>query len=181
MKSKTMRRGLTLVGIASLSLAIGAGGASAGPGKGKAVGKLTAKQCAQEKKEIGKDAFDQLYGKPSMPGCKAAKAGSEAVGNAAKSCKAERAEMGADAFKEKYGKNKRKSNAFGKCVSRQAKPALSQESRAVVNAAQACRTEQADPNFAAAHEGKTFAEFYGTNPNDRNAFGKCVSTKAQAA
>lgn len=29
----------------------------------------------------------------------------------------------------------------------------------------------------AEHEGKTFEQFYGTNKNGRNAFGKCVSSK----
>ena len=41
--------------------------------------------------------------------------------NAAKFCKALRAEMGADAFKQAYGTNKNKRNAFGKCVSKQAR------------------------------------------------------------
>jgi hypothetical protein len=40
--------------------------------------------------------------------------------SAAKACKAERATDPA-AFKAKYGTNKRKSNAFGKCVSATAK------------------------------------------------------------
>jgi len=47
------------------------------------------------------------------------------------------------------------------------------------NAAQSCRAEQNDANFAANHGGKTFAQFYGTNKNGRNAFGKCVSQKAK--
>jgi hypothetical protein len=42
-----------------------------------------------------------------------------------------------------------------------------------MNAAQACRDEQAaDPD--------AFTENYGTNHNQRNAFGKCVSTKVHA-
>jgi hypothetical protein len=41
--------------------------------------------------------------------------------NAAKYCKALRAEMGAVAFKQAYGTNKNKRNAFGKCVSKQAR------------------------------------------------------------
>src|SRR6266542_3688389 len=49
-----------------------------------------------------------------------------------------------------------------------------------LNPAQQCRAEQADAAFAAGHGGKTFAQFYGTNGNQQNAFGKCVSTKAQA-
>lgn len=48
------------------------------------------------------------------------------------------------------------------------------------NPSQQCRSEQADPNFSSTHGGKTFAQYYGTNANDANAFGKCVSTKARA-
>ena len=50
-----------------------------------------------------------------------------------------------------------------------------------ISARSACTAEQADPNFAANHDNKSFAEFYGKNSNDRNAFGKCVSSKAKAA
>ena len=49
------------------------------------------------------------------------------------------------------------------------------------SAAASCRAEQADPNFAGAHGGKTFAQFYGTGHNAHNAFGKCISMKAQAS
>jgi hypothetical protein len=53
---------------------------------------------------------------------------------------------------------------------------------AAKNAAKACRAEQLDPNFAATHGGKAFADHYGTeNSNGKNAFGKCVSQKASAA
>jgi hypothetical protein len=33
----------------------------------------------------------------------------------------------------------------------------------ISNAAQACKAEQADPNFATGHNGMTFDQFYGTN------------------
>ncbi len=74
------------------------------------------------------------------------------------------------------------------CVSSKAKGELAEESEEKVNAAKACKAEQADPDFAASHDGKTFDEFYGTNGNPKketpgtgkNAFGKCVSTKAKA-
>jgi len=46
--------------------------------------------------------------------------------------------------------------------------------------AQQCRAEQDDAGFAASHGGKTFAQYYGTNGNAGNAFGKCVSSKAGA-
>jgi hypothetical protein len=48
------------------------------------------------------------------------------------------------------------------------------------NAAKACKAETATPeaDFRATHDGESFAEFYGRNKNDRNAYGKCVSSKA---
>lgn len=46
------------------------------------------------------------------------------------------------------------------------------------NPAQECRSEQNDPSFAATHNGESFDQFYGTNPNDANAFGMCVSSHA---
>ena len=49
--------------------------------------------------------------------------------------------------------------------------------------AKACTAEQAMPeaDFRAAHGGKSFAEHYGRNKNDRNAYGKCVSSKTASA
>jgi hypothetical protein len=45
----------------------------------------------------------------------------------------------------------------------------------------ACQAEQADANFAASHGGKTFDQYYGVGKQNKDAFGKCVSSKAQAA
>ena len=187
MLNKTVRRGLALAGVATLCLSIGAVGAAGHGNQGKGLKKghvkahLSGNQCAQEKKALGKDAFEELYGKPSMPNCKAANAATvnAAVKNASQACKAERAELGAEGFANKYGSNKNKKNAFGKCVSRGAKPAVNEETTKRINAARACKAEQQDPNFAATHDGKTFNEHYGTNPNDKNAFGKCVSSKTE--
>ena len=98
--------------------------------------------------------------------------------NAARACRALRATLGVELFRQSYGtvqSNRR--NAFGKCVSRWTRT----EHQNRVSAQSACSTEQADANFPAAHDGKTFAEFYGTGPNHKNAFGKCVSSKAKAA
>ena len=96
--------------------------------------------------------------------------------NAAKTCKALRAASGETNFKNAFGTNKTKSNAFGKCVSKQAKV----EETAVKQSKSTCKTEQDDPNFAASHGGKTFEQFYGTNKNGNNAYGKCVSAQAKA-
>jgi hypothetical protein len=115
-----------------------------------------------------------------------------ALRNAAKECKAERSDPNFAAnhdgksFQEFYGTNKNGKNAYGKCVSGKAKAqkeaedaADQQEVTAFKNSAKECQAEQADPNFAAGHGGKTFDEFYGTNKNHKNAFGKCVSGKSQ--
>ena len=97
--------------------------------------------------------------------------------NAAKTCSALRTASGEANFKAAFGTNKTKSNAFGKCVAKQTPV----EQKAVKAAKNTCKAEQADPNFAAAHGGKTFDQFYGTNKNGKNAYGKCVSAKAKAA
>jgi hypothetical protein len=114
-----------------------------------------------------------------------------ALKSAAKDCKAERADADfpsshdGKSFQEFYGTNKNGKNAYGKCVSTKAhqKKAAedSDDAEAVAafkNGAKECAAERSDAGFPAAHEGKTFEEFYGTNRNKRNAFGKCVSSKA---
>jgi hypothetical protein len=94
--------------------------------------------------------------------------------NAAKECRAERGTTDAqrEAFKSKY-KN------FGQCVSQKAKEEAAERKAARRSAAKECKAEQDDPNFAATHDGKTFEQFYGKNKNGKNAYGKCVSTKAK--
>lgn len=99
--------------------------------------------------------------------------------NAAKACKAERAED-PDAFADAYGTGPRKRNAFGKCVSQHARDNEQeadredrQDAAAFRNAAKQCAAERE------ALGADAFAEEYGRNANDRNAFGKCVSEKAR--
>ena len=100
--------------------------------------------------------------------------------NAARECRAERNAMGAVNFANTYGSNRNDRNAFGKCVSRRARDEAREEQQARRNAARDCRAERDDPNFPATHNGQTFQQFYGTGPQGRNAFGKCVSQKARA-
>jgi hypothetical protein len=99
---------------------------------------------------------------------------------ATQSCKAQQAAMGAATFKSTYG-----ANAYGKCVSKATHTASTE-----LNAANtSCKAEQAmsDADFMAAHSGKTFNATYGSNSQSKgkgagaDAFGKCVSLKAQAA
>ena len=82
---------------------------------------------------------------------------------------------------------------LGQCVSqqrREEKAEQDEQDENQVNAARHCKRERNDQAFffsnhpdAQGGEGteddKTFAEYYGTNENNRNAFGKCVSRRAQ--
>lgn len=145
------------------------------------------KQCAQERTTMGKTAFDLAYGtnknKSNAFGkCAAHRTSQDATdqqiaqSNAAKTCRTERA-ADSTAFNAKYGTNKNGQNAFGKCVSSTAKTmsdrAETGQTKAEDNAAKTCRTERVtDP--------ATFKTKYGTNKNQSNAFGKCVSTTAKA-
>ena len=94
-------------------------------------------------------------------------------------CAASKTSMGADAFKQSYGTNATKSNAWGKCVAKNAKTAQQD----VANANASCKAQQADVNFASTHGGKSFDQFYGKTGkgSPANAFGKCVSQAVQSA
>jgi hypothetical protein len=84
-------------------------------------------------------------------------------------CAKLRTAMGATAFTQAYA-------TFGACVSRYAP--IEQQ---VTSAATAtCTTQQADPNFAAAHGGKTFDQYYGSGKKERNPFANCVAIVAKA-
>ena len=94
-------------------------------------------------------------------------------------CAADKTALGA-AFVTTYATNASKSNAWGKCVSSHAKAA----NNAVNNASKSCKAQQADAGFAAAHGGKTFAQFYGSTNgkgSPQNAMGKCVSLAVRSA
>ena len=91
-------------------------------------------------------------------------------------CKQAQTSMGGALFGQTYGTTADRSNAFGKCVSKNASTAQ----HVVTNAAATCKAQQADPNFATAHGGKTFDQYYGSNGAKgkgagANAYGKCVS------
>ena len=97
--------------------------------------------------------------------------------NGARACRALRASLGDDLFRQSYGTvQSQRRNAMGRCVSMWTHAAH----QARISARAACSAEQADPNFAANHNGLSFAEVYGTGPSHKNAFGKCVSQLAKA-
>jgi hypothetical protein len=98
--------------------------------------------------------------------------------NGARACQALKAPtgLGEATFKATYGTNADKSNAFGKCVS-----AWTQKEHQNRHAATtACKAEQADVAFAAAHEGKSFVQFYGAGKQGANALNRCIQSKRAA-
>jgi hypothetical protein len=98
---------------------------------------------------------------------------------AQKNCRAQRAQIGDAAFKDLYGTNQNKSNAFGKCVSKQQATVTRIDQQATANASQQCRAERQTLGEDA------FQDKYSTNknkhnPHGTNGFGRCVSGKAKA-
>ena len=77
-------------------------------------------------------------------------------------------EGGKAAVRAEYG-------SLGKCITAW----RSEVKAANSNAAKECKAERANPEWRS-EDGKTFAEFYGSNKNGKNAYGKCVSSKAKA-
>jgi hypothetical protein len=96
--------------------------------------------------------------------------------NGARVCQALKTSLGATTFASTYGTNADKSNAFGKCVSRWTQA----EHKNRLAAETACKAEQADAGFAAAHGGKTFDQFYGTGKKGTNALNRCIQDKTAA-
>ena len=136
----------------------------------------------------GGKTFDQYYGagkkqRNAFASCVTivAKANRQAEQegrmNPARTCRGIRTQLGTSLFDSSYGKNRNDRNAFGKCVSAAARLQANNE----LSASATCSAQQADPNFAGSHNGQTFDQFYGTNRDQSNAFGKCVSSTAQTS
>ena len=100
--------------------------------------------------------------------------------NAAQQCGEERGTTpeSQQAFALKYGTEATNyQNAFGKCVSQNARDESDEDEDDLINAAQACRQERG----TTAETRQAFARKYGTEAtNYRNAFGRCVSALARA-
>jgi hypothetical protein len=184
-----VRRLLIIVGAFAV-LAAPAGTAIAKPSK--ADKREANKECRDERgtTDATREAFKVKYG--NFGACvsqKAPEAKAErkaAKTNASRECREERGDTEAEraAFRAKYGANANDKNAFGKCVSQkaQAKRAAqdakdAEDAAERRSAAEACDTERGDTDASR----KAFAEKYGKNANDKNAFGKCVSQKDDAS
>jgi len=150
-----------------------------------------ARACKALRALLTPDIFRQTYGtvqsnrRNAMGRCVSqwTHAAHQARISARSACSAEQADPnfaaghGGMTFDEFYGTNRNDRNAFGKCVSGKAQASQEQQQANLENAARQCRTERGDTDFAANHGGKSFSEYYGTNRNKKNAFGKCVSQK----
>jgi hypothetical protein len=99
----------------------------------------------------------------------AADDGPSPVDLAKSACKSEKAQMGAKTFKAVYAAGTT-SGATKACVAKRDGAAAGD----LKNAAKECKAQRAaDP--------AAFASKWGTNKNDRNAYGKCVSATARGA
>jgi hypothetical protein len=88
----------------------------------------------------------------------------------AKACKAQRNAIGTNAFRLLYAPTGTPKAAMAACLIQQVQLVSTEEK----NAAKACKAERGTtPESKAAFETK-----YGTNDNNKNAFGKCVSSTA---
>jgi hypothetical protein len=97
--------------------------------------------------------------------------------NPARTCRGLRTTLTPALFALTYGKNSNDRNALGKCVSATAHLQAQNE----LSASSTCATQQSDPSFATSHGGQLFAQYYGSNADQSNAFGKCVSSTAKTA
>jgi hypothetical protein len=148
-----------------------------------------ARECRALKAAMGTENFRNEFGtnhnkRNAFGKCVSRKSREEARERRAAKRKAVE-ECTAEQTSKSHGEGHAKGHghAFGKCVSQKAKEnkaEADERDEQKVNAAKACKAEQKDPDFASGHDGKSFDEFYGTNENDANAFGKCVSSKAHA-
>jgi hypothetical protein len=178
MRKLTLIAALALLAVPSVAQASGSHAAA----RASAV-----RDCKALRTSLGVSTFRTTY--RTFGGCVSRWTAEEVENtrNAAQTCRAEKADPNFAAshdgktFAQFYGTNANGANAFGKCVSTLARAKSADDRADVVNAAKTCKAERADAGFATAHDGKSFADFYGTNANKSNAFGKCVSAHAAAA
>ena len=179
-----MTRRISIAAAATMALALPAAADAAEPTKQD---KAAAKQECRTLRgttPATREAFKVQFGSLGLGRCINRRAAdeqqerSEAKQSASAACRAER-DADKAAFQRKFGS---KGNGIGKCVSQQAKANKAEADRedaerteARQNAAEQCDAERGDTEASRA----AFAEKHGTNKNNRNAFGKCVSKTAQ--
>ena len=150
-------------------------GALAGTGPTKTDVARATQDCKSLRADMGRDVFRMTYRNFGRCVVQFAREERQNRRNAAQECREERGDTEATqtAFAQKYGTNENKSNAFGKCVSGKVRAESADDREDTLNAAQTCMAERGTT-------AETRAAFIAKYGGKRNAFGKCVSTLAQA-
>jgi hypothetical protein len=179
--------------IAALVLAVAPAAATAGT---TSVALNASKACASLRAQIGPTAFGQTFA--SFGACVSSVRPLEQL-NAATAvvlCRAEQADASFAAshdgktFARFYGNGRKGVHALANCVARKTVSSSATERNVAVGqttasaliaaqiaAANSCRTLWFDTSFAAAHNGRSFARWYGTSADLADAFGRCVVSK----
>ena len=145
---------------------------------GSSANSAAQKQCRTEQLKMGAVTFKATYGSNAFGKCVSHRTAqntsdqNSAQTSAEKQCRTQQ-NSPTGGFATEWGTEP---NAFGKCVSTTAKMMSDKAEATQVsdedNAAKQCRSEQS-------RDAAAFKTKYGTNANDSNAFGKCVSQKAK--
>lgn len=148
--------------VAALALLALPAGASANASKVEK--RQAAQDCRAERTAAGAENFRTLYEKFG-----------DCVTQAVRENRAERKQARTEA-EEDCAEEELEGSELEQCESSETEQNLDEaeaEDQAELNAARACRAERDEIGE------EQFAENYGTNDNKRNAFGKCVSSRAQ--
>jgi hypothetical protein len=143
------------------------------------VAKNAAKYCKALRTSMGAEAFTAAFGgKQNAFGKCVSQRVHEERQNRRAALRACRKELSATAHTSRQGgpdghggPKKHGRQALTRCVKSKLRKLADSDQDGVLNAAKACRAERAEDPGA-------FADKYGSNDNDRNAFGKCVSKHA---
>lgn len=174
------------IGIALAFALVAVPSALAGPSPNASDKARAAKACNAIRAQIGPGAFKQLYApathRPRAAGrnCLASMTRFEHRNRENPEWKAACAALQGPPADRPAGSQA--ANSYGKCVSALARAKSNENRQDTISAAQQCKAERRNANFATEiGGGETFAEFYGTNANNKNAFGRCVAQKKAAA
>jgi hypothetical protein len=135
--------------------------------------------CAKLRATMGSAQFSHAYRTFGACVSRYAPVEQQVTESANATCAAQQADPnfaathGGQTFSQYYGTGKKESNAFARCVALVSKADRDAEQQGRMNPARTCRSIRTQLATAA-----LFAQTFGTNRNDRNAMGKCVSTTA---
>ena len=155
---------MALVAVSALGLVTSA----AADSTSKSDRTAAAQACTTLRSTVGASTFAQSFG-----GGSAKAAFARCVAQLAREARAVRLAAAKTCAAKAKGKGKGVAKAKAACVAAKTKTELKQQIDATKNAAHACKAERQSMGAEA------FATTYGTNTNQRNAFGKCVSKKAK--